>query len=65
MELQLPELRGGARATLRAQPRTQSSIAVAGFDDLAWALVNASPDILEQLKAQASFSRVGRCATAH
>jgi pyrroloquinoline quinone biosynthesis protein B len=26
---------------------------VAGVDELAWALVNASPDILEQLKAQA------------
>jgi len=37
--------------TLRARPRTQSSIAIAGPDDSAWALVNASPDILAQLKA--------------
>jgi pyrroloquinoline quinone biosynthesis protein B len=42
----------GLRAgTLRALPRTQSSIAVRGSDAHAWALVNASPDILEQLKA--------------
>jgi pyrroloquinoline quinone biosynthesis protein B len=31
--------------------RTQSSIAVRGADEAAWALVNASPDILAQLKA--------------
>jgi pyrroloquinoline quinone biosynthesis protein B len=37
--------------TLRAQPRTQSSIAVRGDGPDAWALVNASPDILAQLKA--------------
>ena len=37
--------------TLRAQARTQSSIAVAGPDAAGWALVNASPDILAQLKA--------------
>ena len=37
--------------TLRALPRTQSSIAVCGTADSAWALVNASPDILAQLKA--------------
>jgi pyrroloquinoline quinone biosynthesis protein B len=38
--------------TLRAAARTQSSIAVAGPDAAAWALVNASPDILAQLRAQ-------------
>jgi pyrroloquinoline quinone biosynthesis protein B len=37
--------------TLRARPRTQSSIAVAGGSDTAWALVNASPDISAQLHA--------------
>jgi len=37
--------------TLRAQPRTQSSIAVAGEVEDTWALVNASPDILTQLRA--------------
>jgi pyrroloquinoline quinone biosynthesis protein B len=37
--------------TLRAVARTQSSIAVCGRDRSAWALVNASPDILAQLKA--------------
>jgi pyrroloquinoline quinone biosynthesis protein B len=41
---------GGYRAgTLQARARTQSSIAVGGGD--AWALVNASPDILAQLQA--------------
>ena len=37
--------------TVRAAPRTQSSIAVGGSDPGAWALVNVSPDILAQLKA--------------
>ncbi len=37
--------------TLRALARTQSSIAVCGHDAHAWALVNASPDILAQLRA--------------
>jgi pyrroloquinoline quinone biosynthesis protein B len=37
--------------TLRAAPRTQSSIAVCGRDGARWALVNASPDILAQLRA--------------
>jgi pyrroloquinoline quinone biosynthesis protein B len=37
--------------TLRALPRTQSSIAVCGTAATSWALVNASPDILAQLKA--------------
>ena len=37
--------------TLRAFPRTQSSIAVSGTAASAWALVNASPDILAQINA--------------
>jgi pyrroloquinoline quinone biosynthesis protein B len=37
--------------TLRAVRRTQSSIAVRGRDPAAWVVVNASPDILEQLRA--------------
>ena len=37
--------------TLRAAPRTQSSIAVCGSDPAGWALVNASPDVLAQLRA--------------
>jgi pyrroloquinoline quinone biosynthesis protein B len=41
-------LRGG---TLRARARTQSSIAVRGGGVDSWALVNASPDILAQLRA--------------
>ncbi|GAC1452444.1 MAG: pyrroloquinoline quinone biosynthesis protein PqqB [Steroidobacteraceae bacterium] len=42
----------GVRAgTLRARSRTQSSIAVSGRDATQWALVNASPDILAQLRA--------------
>jgi pyrroloquinoline quinone biosynthesis protein B len=42
---------GVRNGTLRAVRRTQSSIAVCGRDPAAWALVNASPDILEQLRA--------------
>ncbi len=42
---------GVRRNTLRALPRTQSSIAVCGADPQAWALINASPDILQQLRA--------------
>ena len=42
---------GLRRGTLRARARTQSSIAVSGGSDEAWALVNASPDILAQLRA--------------
>lgn len=42
--------------TLRALPRTQSSIAIAqSGDDSAWALVNASPDITAQLQANPIF----------
>ena len=37
--------------TLRSRARTQSSIAVRGADPDSWVLVNASPDILAQLKA--------------
>jgi pyrroloquinoline quinone biosynthesis protein B len=42
---------GLRRGTVRAAARTQSSIAVAGRDGAAWALVNASPDILAQLRS--------------
>ena len=46
----------GVRAgTLRAKARTQSSIAVSGGDPAAWALVNASPDILTQLRGNPTF----------
>lgn len=42
----------GVRAgTIRAQARTQSSICVTGDDCQDWALLNASPDILQQIKA--------------
>ena len=40
-------VRSGATHT---RPRTQSSIAVTGKTSAAWALVNASPDILSQLQ---------------
>jgi pyrroloquinoline quinone biosynthesis protein B len=46
---------GVRNGTLRAAPRTQSSIAVAGTDAAAWALVNASPDILTQLRVHADL----------
>lgn len=42
---------GVRNGTLRALPRTQSSIAVRGDDPATWALVNASPDVLAQLRA--------------
>lgn len=42
---------GWRSGTLRSRTRTQSSIAVSGRDAVNWALVNASPDILAQLKA--------------
>ena len=46
---------GVREGAIRAQPRTQSSIAVQGTDGFdaspAWVLVNASPDILAQLRA--------------
>jgi pyrroloquinoline quinone biosynthesis protein B len=44
-----PNCKGYRAGSLRARARTQSSIAVAGGDG-AWALVNASPDILAQLR---------------
>jgi len=42
---------GVRSGSLHARARTQSSIAVAGNTPNAWALVNASPDILTQLQA--------------
>ena len=42
---------GVREGTVRARPRTQSSIAVCGTNPTAWTLVNASPDILQQLRA--------------
>lgn len=41
---------GVRKGTLKAKPRTQSSIAVSG-DGVSWLLCNASPDILSQLRA--------------
>jgi pyrroloquinoline quinone biosynthesis protein B len=46
-----PNCAGLRRGDLRARARTQSSIAVSGLGAEAWALVNASPDILAQLRA--------------
>ena len=40
---------GVRRGTIRARARTQSSIAISG-DGLDWVLINASPDILTQIK---------------
>jgi len=42
---------GLRKGTLRATPRTQSSIIVGGDGTNDWALLNASPDILEQIRA--------------
>jgi pyrroloquinoline quinone biosynthesis protein B len=41
---------GVRKGTLRARPRTQSSIAVSA-DGIDWILFNASPDVLAQLRA--------------
>jgi len=47
----------GLRAgTLRASPRTQSSIAVSDRAAREWVLINASPDILTQLRANPVLS---------
>jgi pyrroloquinoline quinone biosynthesis protein B len=51
----------GVRAGfVRARRRTQSSIAVAGESAASWALVNASPDILAQLQANADLQPARR-----
>src|SRR6516225_9703104 len=42
--------KGAREGSLNAKWRTQSSIAISG-DSRSWALINASPDILTQLKA--------------
>lgn len=52
---------GVRSGTLHTRPRTQSSIAVSGDGPAAWALVNASPDILAQLQAN-SFLQPARAA---
>jgi len=50
-------LRGG---TLRSRGRTQSSIAVRARESRqAWALVNASPDVLAQVRAYQDFQPAG------
>jgi pyrroloquinoline quinone biosynthesis protein B len=46
-----PNCAGFRAGSLRAQARTQSSIAVRGRDSTSWVLVNASPDIRAQLLA--------------
>ena len=46
-----PNCAGLRAGTLRAAPRTQSSIAIAGRDPDRWVLVNASPDIRAQIEA--------------
>ena len=43
--------------SVRIRARTQSSIAAAGNDAAAWALVNASPDVLTQLRANPDLQR--------
>jgi pyrroloquinoline quinone biosynthesis protein B len=46
-----PNCAGLRRGTLRARARTQSSVVVSGGSDTSWALVNASPDVLAQLRS--------------
>ncbi|MAS41169.1 MAG: pyrroloquinoline quinone biosynthesis protein PqqB [Porticoccaceae bacterium] len=45
-----PNCHGLRQGTMRAQARTQSSIAASG-DGEQWVLFNASPDVLEQIRA--------------
>jgi pyrroloquinoline quinone biosynthesis protein B len=51
--------RGFREGTLKAQTRTQSSIAVSA-DSRNWVLVNTSPDILAQLKARPQLHPSGK-----
>jgi pyrroloquinoline quinone biosynthesis protein B len=46
---------GLRNGSVRASARTQSSIAVRGAAEHAWVLINASPDILQQLRATAEL----------
>jgi pyrroloquinoline quinone biosynthesis protein B len=41
---------GQRSGRMRTHARTQSSIAICGADPFAWTLINASPDILQQLR---------------
>jgi len=50
---------GVRHGTLRAAARTQSSIAVRGRDERCWTLVNVSPDILAQLRANPMLQGTG------
>ena len=45
-----PNCDGLRKGTIRATARTQSSIAVSG-DGLDWVLINASPDVLQQIRS--------------
>ncbi len=47
-----PACQRARRGDARVKPRTQASIAVSG-DGEAWFLLNASPDIREQIEATA------------
>ena len=47
--------RGVRDGSLRTRARTQSSIIVRGADERAWVLVNASPDVLLQLRSHADL----------
>lgn len=42
---------GVRTAQVSARPRTQSSIAIRGADECGWTLINASPDVLTQLRS--------------
>jgi pyrroloquinoline quinone biosynthesis protein B len=55
-----PNCAGVRTGTTRSRARTQSSIAVSGERDGEFVLVNASPDILEQIKANALFQPARR-----
>jgi pyrroloquinoline quinone biosynthesis protein B len=57
-----PNCDGVRKGTIRARPRTQSSIAVSA-DGTDWVLFNASPDLLAQFRAVPNSSRRARSVT--
>lgn len=54
-----PNCDGVRRGTIDARPRTQSSIALTA-DEIGWVLLNASPDILTQIRALPALQPRGR-----
>jgi pyrroloquinoline quinone biosynthesis protein B len=58
MELGWPRLPTRARGRPAAKPRTQASLAVSG-DGEHWVVVNASPDLRQQIAAEPGAASPG------